>query len=49
MPLTITIKDPLATELESQAEMRRIPVEEFALEVLGRAVKRHDWTTANRR
>ncbi|HEV3079882.1 MAG TPA: hypothetical protein VGY66_08890 [Gemmataceae bacterium] len=49
MPLTITVKDPLASELQSKAEMRKIPVEQFALEVLGQAVKRYDWPATNRR
>ena len=49
MPLTITVTDPLALELQSEANSRKISVEQFALEVLGQAVQREVWATANRR
>jgi hypothetical protein len=49
MSLTITVTDPLANQLQSEAESRKIPVEQFALEVLGQAVQRHGWPAANRR
>jgi len=49
MPLTITVEDPLARDLQSSAAQRRIPVEQFALEVLGQAVQKQEWPLANRR
>jgi hypothetical protein len=49
MPLTITVTDPLAIKLQSEAVSRRISVEQFALEVLGQAVQSDEWETANRR
>jgi hypothetical protein len=49
MPLTITVTDPLAEELQSEADLRMISVEQFALNVLGQAVQRHEWPRANRR
>jgi hypothetical protein len=49
MPLTITVKDPLAAELQSAADGRKIAVEQFALEVLGQAVQMHEWPAFNRR
>jgi hypothetical protein len=49
MPLTITVTDPLALELQGAADLRRISVEQFALDVLGQAVQRHEWPRANRR
>jgi hypothetical protein len=49
MPLTITVTDPLALALQSRANVRKIPVEQFALEVLGHAVQGDEWAPANRR
>jgi hypothetical protein len=49
MPLTITVTDSLASELQSEADLRKIPVEQFALDVLGQAVQRDEWPRANRR
>jgi len=49
MPLTITVEDPLARDLQSSAAQRRIPVEQFALEVLGQVVQKQEWPLANRR
>jgi hypothetical protein len=49
MPLTITITDPLAIKLQSEAASRKISAEQFALEVLGQAVHSDDWATANQR
>ena len=49
MPLTITVNDPLALELQSEAQSRQISVEQFARDVLWRAVQTHDGPPANRR
>ena len=49
MPLTITVTDPLAIKLQSEAAARKISVEQFALEVLGQAVQSEEWASANRR
>ena len=49
MALTITVTDPLANRLQSEADLRKIPVEQFALEVLGQAVQGDEWPPANRR
>jgi len=49
MPLTITVKDPLARELQSAADQRNIAVEQLANELLGQAVHEHEWPAANRR
>jgi hypothetical protein len=49
MPLTITVSDPLAVKLESEAATRQISAEQFALDVLGKAVQRDDWGAVNRR
>lgn len=49
MPLTITVTDPLALKLQSEADSRKISVEQFALEVLGQAVQSEEWAIANRR
>jgi hypothetical protein len=49
MTLTITITDPLAHQLRSKADSRKIPVEQFALEILGQAVHGQKWSLANRR
>jgi hypothetical protein len=49
MSLTITVTDPLARQLQSEADSRNIPVEQFALEVLGQAVQQHDGPPGNRR
>jgi len=48
MPLTITVSDPLAIELQSEAASRKLSVEQFALEVLGQAVRGDEWAIANR-
>jgi hypothetical protein len=48
MPLTITVTDPLALKLQTQADARRISVEQFALEVLGQTVQSQEWPAANR-
>jgi len=42
MPLTITVADPLAIRLQSEAVARNIPVEQFAAEVLQNAVQSDD-------
>jgi hypothetical protein len=47
MPLTITVSDPLAVKLESEAATRQISAEQFALDVLGKAVQRDDWAVVN--
>lgn len=49
MPLTITVSDPLASKLQSEAASRQISVEQFALEVLGQAVPSDAWVIANKR
>jgi hypothetical protein len=49
MSLTITVTDPLAHRLQFEADSRKIPVEQFALEILGQAVQGHEWPPANRR
>jgi hypothetical protein len=53
MPLTITVADPLAIRLQSEAVARNIPVEQFAAEVLQNAVQSDDrgdgWAMANQR
>jgi hypothetical protein len=49
MPLTITVTEPLALKLESEASSRKISVEQFALEILGRAVQSDEWAIVNRR
>jgi hypothetical protein len=49
MSVTIIVKDPLARELQTVADLRKISVEQFAVEILGQAVQRHEWPTANRR
>src|SRR4051794_21111804 len=49
MPLTITVTDSLAIKLQSEAALRKIPVEQFALDVLGQAVQNDEWAIANRR
>jgi hypothetical protein len=49
MTLTITVSEPLAVKLQSEAESRQMSVEQFALEVLGQAVQTNDWTPTNRR
>lgn len=49
MPLTITVTDPLAIKLQSEAAARKISVEQFALEILGQAVHSEEWVVANRR
>jgi hypothetical protein len=49
MSLTITVTDPLAHQLQSEADSRQIPVEQFALEILGQAVQRQDGPPDNRR
>jgi hypothetical protein len=49
MSLTITVTDPLAHQLQSEADSRKIPVEQFALEFLGQAVQGQEWSLANRR
>jgi hypothetical protein len=49
VPLTITVKDPLAGELQSVADERQISVEQFAVELLGRAVHGREGPMANRR
>jgi hypothetical protein len=49
MPLMLTVTDPLAIRLQSEAASRKISVEQFALEVLGQAVQSDEWATANRR
>ena len=53
MPLTITVADPLAIRLQSEAVARNIPVEQFAAEVLQNAVQSDDrgdgWAIANQR
>ncbi len=48
MPLTITVSDLLAVKLQSEAAVRRISVEQFALEVLGKAVQSDARATASR-
>jgi hypothetical protein len=49
MSLTITVTDPLAHQLQSEADSRQMPVEQFALEILGQAVQRQDGPPDNRR
>ena len=49
MPLTITVKEPLARELQSAADLHKISVEQYALEVLGQAVQKQEWPDTNRR
>jgi len=49
MPLTITVSDPLAIKLQSEADARKISVEQLALKVLGQAVQSEEWAIANRR
>jgi hypothetical protein len=49
MSLTITVADPLAHRLQSEADSRNIPVEQFALEILGQAVQEQACPPANRR
>ncbi len=49
MALTITVTDTLASELQSEADLRKMSVEQFALDVLGRAVQGHQWPRVNSR
>jgi hypothetical protein len=49
MSLTITVEDPLASNLQSSAAEHRMSPEQFALEVLGQAVQNQKWSLANRR
>ncbi len=49
MALTITVTDPLASELLTEANIRKIPVEQFALEVLGWGMQTNGWPSANQR
>ncbi len=49
MPLTITVKEPLARELQSAADLHKISVEQYALAILGQAVQKQDWPSTNRR
>ena len=49
MPLTITVTDSLASKLQCEADMRKISVEQFALDVLELVVETQEWPRANRR
>jgi len=50
MSLTIIVNDPLASALLSEAADRNVPVQQFALNVLARAVGQpNDWPVSNRR
>lgn len=49
MSLTINVTDPLAHRLQSEADSRNIPVEQFALEILGQAVQGNESSPGNRR
>lgn len=52
MGVTITVHEPLASQLEAQAVAQRLPLEEYALRVLGEAaseVPDPDWQVSNQR
>ncbi len=49
MPFTITVTDPLAIKLQSEAASRKLPVEQLALKILEQAVQDDEWSIANRR
>lgn len=53
MPMTITLNDELAQRLQRQAEARRIPVQEWAIQVLTHAPEfpdqREAWRELNAR
>ncbi len=53
MSVTITLNNPLAEELQTQASARRLTVKEFAVRLLGQAVQQLDkterWQVQNER
>jgi hypothetical protein len=53
MPVTITLNDELAGRLQSQAQARRLSLEQWALTILGHATEHPEelqtWVTLNHR
>jgi predicted transcriptional regulator len=44
MPVTITLNDELAARLQSQAQARRLSLEQWALTILGHATDEREWS-----
>lgn len=53
MPVTIVLNDELATLLQQQAQIQRVPLEQLALSILGQAAEspreQQTWITLNQR